>query len=256
MKLRGAAPKRCTRNTRRSWRRWLRPSPLNHRPRGRDERECLDGAGKSRLILAPLMMMTLAVCVTRGPSAARPGAAQEQKSGNSKVHVLHVQGNVYMLVEPDSNNITVQIGNQYIIVVDSGVPEYSDDVIAAIRSLSDLPIMFIANTSSDPDHIGRQCQAFPGWMDFAQCRRRRHQPGSRSAGRNHQQRQARARGRNRRACEHDGQGSQQQAGYAPMQSLMATRGRGSTATRRSSSTICPRRTPTATRWYFSVTRRC
>jgi glyoxylase-like metal-dependent hydrolase (beta-lactamase superfamily II) len=119
---------------------------------------------KSRLLLAPLMMMTLAGFVTRGPSAARPGGAQEQKSGNSRVQVAHVQGNVYMVVEPDSNNITVQVGNQYIIVVDSGVPEYSDDVIAAIRSLSDLPIMFIANTSSDPDHIGGNAKlSQAGW---------------------------------------------------------------------------------------------
>jgi glyoxylase-like metal-dependent hydrolase (beta-lactamase superfamily II) len=34
------------------------------------------------------------------------------------------------------------------------VPELSDEVIAAIQSLSKLPIMFIANTCSDEDHTG------------------------------------------------------------------------------------------------------
>jgi cyclase len=108
------------------------------------------GAGKSRLMLG----LAIIVCVIGAPAQAWARAAQETKIDNSKVHVQHVQNNVYMLVEPDSNNITVQIGSQFIIVVDSGVPELSDDVIAAIKSLSDLPIMFIANTGSDYDHTG------------------------------------------------------------------------------------------------------
>ena len=86
--------------------------------------------------------------------AAKPRAAEEQAGeSGSHVHVLHAQGNVYMLVEP-TNNITVQVGERYIIVVDTGVPQLSDEVLAAIRSLSSLPIMFIVNTSADEDHTG------------------------------------------------------------------------------------------------------
>jgi glyoxylase-like metal-dependent hydrolase (beta-lactamase superfamily II) len=108
------------------------------------------GAGKSWL----LAIVVLIFCASGARVTAGARAAQESKADNAKVHVLHAQGNVYMLVEPNQNNITVQIGNQYIIVVDTGLPEYSDEVVAAIRSLSNLPIMFIANTSSDADHTG------------------------------------------------------------------------------------------------------
>ena len=102
------------------------------------------GAGKSSFFA--LVVMIFCANGIRG--------AQESKVDSAHVHVMHVQGNVYMLVEPGLNNITVEIGNQYVIVVDTGVAEYGDEVIAAIRSLSDLPIMFIANTGDDADHTG------------------------------------------------------------------------------------------------------
>ena len=96
------------------------------------------------LTLALLMVIAFAPC----------GRAQEEEAkADSHVHIFHAQGNVYMLVEPTSN-ITVQVGEKYIIVVDTGVPDLSDEVVAAIRSLSSLPIMFVVNTSSDDDHIG------------------------------------------------------------------------------------------------------
>ena len=110
------------------------------------------GIAPGRLRLLTLFVMMLFAGGASAAAAAR--AVQDSKADDAKVHVLHVQGNVYMLVEPNQNNITVQIGNQYIIVVDTGVPECSDEAIAAIRSLSDLPIMFITNTSSDEDHTG------------------------------------------------------------------------------------------------------
>jgi glyoxylase-like metal-dependent hydrolase (beta-lactamase superfamily II) len=108
-------------------------------------------AGKLQGMLALVIMMV--VCITGGADAAPDRAVQETQADNSRVHVLHVRGNVYMLVEP-TNNISVQVGDHYIIVVDTGLPELSDEVIATIQSLSSLPIMFLANTSADPDHQG------------------------------------------------------------------------------------------------------
>jgi glyoxylase-like metal-dependent hydrolase (beta-lactamase superfamily II) len=86
------------------------------------------------------------------------------KPDEAKVHMMHVQGNVYMLVEPGLNNITVQVGETFIVVVDTGVAELGEDAIAAIQSISDLPILFIANTSSDADHIGGNAKfSAAGW---------------------------------------------------------------------------------------------
>jgi cyclase len=81
------------------------------------------------------------------------GLQQNQQSSHGKVDVVHVQGNVYMIAGAGAN-ITVQVGKQVVFLVDSGVAQMSDQVLAAIQSLTDKRIMFIFNTSADADHIG------------------------------------------------------------------------------------------------------
>jgi cyclase len=123
-------------------------------------RESSTGFRKSRVTLA---LLTVLIFVTGSILGGPVRAAQEPASGNSKVQIYHVQGNVYMLIEP-TNNITVEIGDQYIIVVDTGVEALADDVISAIKSLSNLPIMFVVNTGPDEDHIGGNVKlSMAGW---------------------------------------------------------------------------------------------
>lgn len=69
----------------------------------------------------------------------------------SAIDTVHVQGNVYMLAG-SASNVAVQIGDDGVLVVDTGSRELSDEVLAAIRTLSDGPIRWIVNTSSDPEH--------------------------------------------------------------------------------------------------------
>ena len=88
--------------------------------------------------------------------ADRTRAQQEHAGGASEtpgVHLLHVQGRVYMLIGAGAN-ITVQVGDDAIILVDAGTAQMSEQVLAAVRSLSRNPIEFIFNTSADEDHIG------------------------------------------------------------------------------------------------------
>ena len=59
-------------------------------------------------------------------------------------------------------NITVQVGEEYVIVVDTGLPQFADEVIATIRKMSNLPIMFFGNTSSDADHTGGDAKFYRG----------------------------------------------------------------------------------------------
>jgi glyoxylase-like metal-dependent hydrolase (beta-lactamase superfamily II) len=66
---------------------------------------------------------------------------------------MHIQGLVYMLVGA-GGNITAQIGDEGVLLVDTGRRGVTDDVLKAIRSVTDKPIRIIVNTSSDPDHIG------------------------------------------------------------------------------------------------------
>ena len=71
------------------------------------------------------------------PSGPRGRAARSTSNPHDgEIHVLPVQGNVYMLVG-DGGNIAVQVGDEGPLVVDTGAGELSDKVIAAIRKLSD-----------------------------------------------------------------------------------------------------------------------
>jgi glyoxylase-like metal-dependent hydrolase (beta-lactamase superfamily II) len=51
-------------------------------------------------------------------------------------------------------NIAVNVGEQGIIVVDTGSAEMGDKVLAAIRQLSNKPIRWVINTHMHPDHTG------------------------------------------------------------------------------------------------------
>jgi cyclase len=86
-----------------------------------------------------------------GPS--RVSRAIDPDPHDGEIHVLPVQGNVYMLVG-DGGNIAVQVGKQGALVVDTGTGRLSDKVIAAIGKLSEQPIQFIINTSFHADHTG------------------------------------------------------------------------------------------------------
>src|SRR5579863_1438340 len=70
-----------------------------------------------------------------------------------EVHVFPVQGNVSMIVGPGGNT-TVQVGKEGIVVVDTQTAAAAPQVIAAIRTLSDRPIIWVINTSMDADHMG------------------------------------------------------------------------------------------------------
>ncbi|MCU1335083.1 MAG: fold metallo-hydrolase [Bryobacterales bacterium] len=69
-----------------------------------------------------------------------------------EVQVFPVQGNVSMLVGP-GGNVTVQTGKEGIVVVDTQTAAAAPQVMAAIRKLSDTPIIWVINTSLDADHI-------------------------------------------------------------------------------------------------------
>ncbi|HTR35487.1 MAG TPA: MBL fold metallo-hydrolase [Bryobacteraceae bacterium] len=73
---------------------------------------------------------------------------------DGQVHVLHVQGNVYMLVGA-GGNITLQVGDMGVLMVDTGLADMADKVIAAIEKLSPhKPLQYIINTHVHPDHTG------------------------------------------------------------------------------------------------------
>jgi glyoxylase-like metal-dependent hydrolase (beta-lactamase superfamily II) len=89
--------------------------------------------------------------VRQNPSAsnARPG----RNASAGEVHILPVQGNIYMLVGA-GGNITVQAAEEGILLVDAGVATMSDKVLEAIRPLSQRPLVYVINTDDRVDHTG------------------------------------------------------------------------------------------------------
>jgi glyoxylase-like metal-dependent hydrolase (beta-lactamase superfamily II) len=85
------------------------------------------------------------------PSEVSKAVDPEPRDGD--IHVFPIRNNVYMLVG-DGGNIVVQTGTEGAFVVDTGVGKLSQKVLAAIRTLSEKPIQFIANTSFRADHTG------------------------------------------------------------------------------------------------------
>jgi cyclase len=80
-------------------------------------------------------------------------AQQNQNLNSVEIHILPVQGNVYMLVGAGSN-ITVQVGNDGVLIVDTQYAPLSEKILAAIRTLSKGPIRYVINTTYDADHTG------------------------------------------------------------------------------------------------------
>jgi cyclase len=76
---------------------------------------------------------------------------------NADVHVLHVQGSVYMVVTPDGN-LGVQVSSDGVLMVDTGTARMTDQVLAAVKQLAkpltNKPLRFIVNTDFHPDHTG------------------------------------------------------------------------------------------------------
>jgi cyclase len=70
-----------------------------------------------------------------------------------EIQILPVQGNVHVLIGAGAN-ITVQSGEEGILLVDTGTAEMSDKVLKAIASLSNRPLRYIVNTTGSLDHTG------------------------------------------------------------------------------------------------------
>lgn len=110
-------------------------------------------------------------------------APQAQGSGNAEIHLLHIRGPLYMLVGA-GGNVTLSVGQDGVLMVDTGTAQMADKTLAAIRQLqqqlgtngvSELhfaaetrsslraildtnmppkPIRYIINTHAHPDHTG------------------------------------------------------------------------------------------------------
>jgi hypothetical protein len=96
----------------------------------------------------------LKVPVSR-PSVNAAKAIADQSPRDGEVHVLPVQGNIYMLVA-DGTNITVSVGREGVLMVNTGTASMSDKILAAVREL--------VNSAPAPNQcFGATCPGTVGW---------------------------------------------------------------------------------------------
>jgi cyclase len=93
---------------------------------------------------------------TGQPPPPAQGRAQGAKPAatTAEVGILHVQGKVYMINLGDVN-VTAQVGDDGILLVDSGPAELADRLIAALgRRFEGKRIRQLVNTHNHADHTG------------------------------------------------------------------------------------------------------
>jgi len=124
---------------------------------------------KKSIVCAAVMFTAAAFIVTgpaqiasaqQGKGAGKQAPAKQNlvpsgpRSDDGQIHVLKVQGNVYMLVGAPSGNIALQVGDSGVLLVDTMTTAVSDKVVAAIRKISSEPIRYLVNTHVHVDHTG------------------------------------------------------------------------------------------------------
>src|SRR5262245_55461154 len=95
-----------------------------------------------RQLLAPLIVA----------SSCLVGLTAQQPSAPGGLNVMAVQGKVHM-ISGAGVNITVHVGKYGVLLVDTPQPAAVPGVMEEIRKLSNLPVRWVINTSSDPEHV-------------------------------------------------------------------------------------------------------
>ena len=92
--------------------------------------------------------------MTSDPTTENPLPVPTYTRDDGELHLLPVQGNVYMLVGAGAN-ITISAGDEDgILLVNAGSELMADRVLALVRPMSIKPIRYLIDTSMDRDHTG------------------------------------------------------------------------------------------------------
>lgn len=109
------------------------------------------------LTLAALVCVAVFIAAahveTQGAQAKRPWPPVLSGPAPGEVEVTHVRGDIHM-IGGAGGNITVQAGEEGVLLVDTGTAAMADKVWAAVQSISKKPMRYIVNTTEQPEHAG------------------------------------------------------------------------------------------------------
>jgi glyoxylase-like metal-dependent hydrolase (beta-lactamase superfamily II) len=103
------------------------------------------------LAAATIGLASLGIAIAQQP--AQPPAAPQRDFSKTEIKTADLGDNTYML-EGEGGNITLAVGKDGVIMVDSEFAPLHDKIKAAIDKITNLPIKYLVNTHFHGDHTG------------------------------------------------------------------------------------------------------
>jgi glyoxylase-like metal-dependent hydrolase (beta-lactamase superfamily II) len=100
----------------------------------------------ARPFMIGLVFLFGAADATRGPLA-------QERAASAALETIQIRPNVYVIFGA-GGNVAAHVGEDGVILVDSGSTAMADKVLQAVKAITDQPIRMIINTSADLDHVG------------------------------------------------------------------------------------------------------
>ena len=110
-------------------------------------------APSTRVRTALPWLIALVLVLEGGQRAHSLLAQQQPASTTAALETIQIRPNVFVIFGAGSN-VAVHVGEDGVILVDSGATPMADNLLAAVRAITKQPIRMIINTSADADHVG------------------------------------------------------------------------------------------------------
>ena len=110
-------------------------------------------APSTRVRTALPWLIALVLVLEAGQRAHSLLAQQQSASTIAAFETIQIRPNVFVIFGAGSN-VAVHVGEDGVILVDSGATAMADNLLAAVRAITKQPIRMIINTSADADHVG------------------------------------------------------------------------------------------------------
>jgi len=110
-------------------------------------------APSTRVRTALPWLIALVLVLEGGQRAHSLLAQQQSASTTAALETIQIRPNVFVIFGAGSN-VAVHVGEDGVILVDSGATAMADNLLAAVRAITKQPIRMIINTSADADHVG------------------------------------------------------------------------------------------------------
>jgi glyoxylase-like metal-dependent hydrolase (beta-lactamase superfamily II) len=104
-------------------------------------------------VIRIMALSLMAGFVVFGGGGLRPLSAQPGAPESTALETIRIRPNVFVVFGA-GGNVTVHVGDDGVILVDSGSGAMADRLLQSVRAITPRPIRLIINTSADADHTG------------------------------------------------------------------------------------------------------